>query len=73
MNRKHKGHLVVLTEVVTVALSLSTDHIVLSPSGSLPADAGMLSFITHDNVLPVNHFQRIVVPNQVRSLSQVGT
>ena len=43
INGHHKGHVIVLAEVVTVALSISTDKVSLLPTPGLPPEAGELS------------------------------
>ncbi|XP_065057284.1 cilia and flagella-associated protein 47-like isoform X2 [Rhopilema esculentum] len=50
INGQHKAHVIVLAEVVTVALSLSTQEITVSPSPGLPPEAGMRKTLTlHNN------------------------
>ena len=52
VNNFHKHHVTVLAEVVPVDLELSTEDLVLKPSYGLPADAGMVQFISLDTYDP---------------------
>ncbi|XP_013416633.1 cilia- and flagella-associated protein 47 isoform X1 [Lingula anatina] len=51
INGFYKNHVIVLADVVPVALHLSTNELLLTPSQGLPAEAGFRGIITLSNVL----------------------